>query len=83
MEIVRWIKDFKFAAGDPENVRCRLVVQQYKDFVSKRHASGNSTSVDVEIVAQFGSVQTAERQERNHTPGAQLWHSFTTFYPGR
>ena len=56
METARWIEDFKPTADDLQNVRCRLVVQQDMGLIgSRRHASGNSTAVDVETLAQFGS----------------------------
>ena len=80
METARKIKDFNSTADDPENVRCRLVVQQYKNFVQRRHAPWNSTAVVVETLAQFGSVQTTQGKRDSHSE-AQRWHSFTLFSP--
>ena len=75
METASWIEDFKPTADDPENVHCRLVVQQYKNFVQRRHAPWNSTAVVVETLAQLWQCPNHTRQGR-----LALWGAAVAFF---
>ena len=79
VESARWIEDLKFAPDDPENVRCRLVVQQHKDFVRDHAHEGNAPLWTCRLLLSLAVPESPQVTREMGLCDAHWWYSFTLF----